>query len=84
MKKAPIPFCLTSYSGALARDAAILQRELQKIEMKANRWVQQRKGAEKQLVLGKVRSKKGRRQNEEGTYSFLPSGLISSAEWKVR
>jgi hypothetical protein len=36
----------------LARDAVILQRELQKIETKANRWVQGKKGAEKQLALG--------------------------------
>jgi lysylphosphatidylglycerol synthetase-like protein (DUF2156 family) len=36
----------------LARDAEFLERELQKIETKANRWVQRRKGAEKQMALG--------------------------------
>jgi hypothetical protein len=36
----------------LARDAEFLERELQKIETKAKRWVQRRKGAEKQLALG--------------------------------
>jgi hypothetical protein len=36
----------------LARDAEFLECELQKIETKANRWVQRRKGAEKQLALG--------------------------------
>ncbi len=36
----------------LARDAALLERELRKIEMKANRWVERRRGVEKQLALG--------------------------------
>ena len=43
---------LVGVINELARDAAILQHELQKIETKANRWVQRRKGAEKQLALG--------------------------------
>jgi hypothetical protein len=36
----------------LARDAALLERELRRIEAKANRWVERRRGAEKQLALG--------------------------------
>ena len=36
----------------LARDAALLERELQRIQMKADRWIQRNKGAEKQLALG--------------------------------
>jgi hypothetical protein len=36
----------------LARDAALLERELRKIETKANRWVERRRGVGKQLALG--------------------------------
>jgi hypothetical protein len=35
----------------LARDAASLERELRRIEMKADRWIQRSKGAKKQLAL---------------------------------
>jgi hypothetical protein len=38
--------------GELTRDAALLERELRKIETKANRWVERGRGAEKQLALG--------------------------------
>jgi hypothetical protein len=35
----------------LVRDVALLERELRRIEMKASRWVERRRGAEKQMAL---------------------------------
>ncbi len=43
---------LNEVVSELAREAALLERELRRIETRANRWVERRRGEQKQLALG--------------------------------